>query len=59
MLIRDFSRYAVELHGKTSATQAQQDWARAALAKPVVDAGRFDSVFGKVRGLAGVYEMRA
>ena len=59
VLIRDFSRYAVELHGKTSATQAQQDWARAALAKPVGDAGRFDSVFGKVRGLAGVYEMRA
>ena len=58
VLIRDFSRYAVELHGKTSATQAQQDWARAALAKPVGDGERFDSVFGKVRGLAGVYEMR-
>jgi acyl-CoA dehydrogenase len=59
VMVRDFSRYAVELHGKTSATRAQQDWARAALAKPVVDAERFDSVFGKVRGLAGVYEMRA
>jgi len=58
VLVRDFSRYAVELHGKTSATQAQQDWARAALAKPVGDAARYESVWGKVRGLAGRYEMR-
>ena len=26
--IRDFSTYAVALHGKPSSTQAQQDWAR-------------------------------
>jgi len=59
VLIRDFSAYAVQLHGKTSATDAQQAWARGAIAKPVVDGERFDSVFGKVRGLAGRYEMRA
>lgn len=58
VLVRDFSAYAVELHGKASATPAQADWARAAIARPVVDGERFDSVFAKVRGLAGQYEMR-
>jgi acyl-CoA dehydrogenase len=59
VLIRDFSAYAVQLHGKTSATDAQQAWARGAITKPVVDGERFDSVFESVRGLAGRYEMRA
>jgi acyl-CoA dehydrogenase len=59
VLIRDFSAYATELHGKASATEAQADWARAAITRPVVDADRFESVWSKVRGLAGAYEMRA
>ena len=58
VLVRDVSAYAVELHGTTSATTVQADWARAAIARPVVDGERFDSVFGTVRGLAGTYEMR-
>jgi acyl-CoA dehydrogenase len=59
VLIRDFSGYAVELLGKTSSTEAQQEWARAAIAKPVGDAERFASVWNKVRSLSGAYEMRA
>ncbi len=59
VLIRDFSAYAVQLHGKTSATPAQADWARAAITRPVTDGERFDSVFATVRALAGPYEMRA
>jgi acyl-CoA dehydrogenase len=58
VLIRDFSAYAAELHGKTSATAAQQEWARSAITKPVVDRGRFESVWAKTRALAGGYEMR-
>ncbi len=58
VLVRDFSAYAAELHGKTSATDAQQDWARGAITKPVADADRFDSVWEKTRALAGGYEMR-
>ncbi|MEZ5156156.1 MAG: acyl-CoA dehydrogenase family protein [Solirubrobacterales bacterium] len=58
VLVRDFSAYAVELHGKTSATAAQADWARGAITRPVVGGERFDSVFATVRGLAGQYEMR-
>ena len=58
VLIRDFSAYAVQLHGKTSATEAQASWARAAITRPVTDGDRFDSVFARVRDLAGRYEMR-
>ncbi len=58
VLVRDFSAYAAELHGKTSATEAQQDWARAAITKPVVDKQRFESVWAKTRALAGEYEMK-
>ena len=39
--IRDFTTYAVALHGKPSSTQAQQEWAVGAIRKPVVDAERF------------------
>ena len=53
VLIRDFSAYAVQLHGKTSATEAQAAWARSAITRPVTDGERFDSVFGRVRGLGG------
>jgi acyl-CoA dehydrogenase len=59
VLIRDFSLYATQLHGKASATEAQAEWARGAITRPVVDAERFESVWAKVRGLAGRYEMRA
>jgi acyl-CoA dehydrogenase len=58
VLVRDFSAYAAELHGKTSSTEAQQEWARGAITKPVVDEERFNSVWEKTRALAGGYEMR-
>ena len=58
VLIRDFSGYAAELHGKTSSTEAQQEWARSVITKPVVDQERFNSVWEKTRALAGGYEMR-
>ena len=57
VFVRDFSAYAIELHGKQSATQAQQDWALRAVTKPASDPERFDSVVAKVRALAGAYEM--
>jgi acyl-CoA dehydrogenase len=56
--IRDFSQYAVALHGKSSSTTAQQDWALAAVRKPVTDSHRFDRVWEKVRAYDGAYEMR-
>jgi acyl-CoA dehydrogenase len=56
--IRDFSTYAVALHGKPSSTQAQQDWAVGAIRKPVADAERFDRVWQRVKAYDGAYEMR-
>lgn len=58
LLIRDFSAYATELHGKASATAAQAEWARGAVTRPVVDDERTEAVWRKVRALAGQYEMR-
>jgi acyl-CoA dehydrogenase len=57
VLVRDFSAYAVALHGRASSTDAQQDWALAHVRKPVVDGDRFESVWEKARALAGAYEM--
>ncbi|MCZ8382072.1 acyl-CoA dehydrogenase family protein [Mycobacterium sp. CPCC 205372] len=56
--IRDFSGYAVALHGKPSSTDAQQGWAVSALRKPVADAERFDRVWAQVVSYDGAYEMR-
>jgi acyl-CoA dehydrogenase len=56
--IRDFSGYAVALHGKSSSTPAQQDWALAAVRRPVTDADRFGRMWQQVEGYDGAYEMR-
>jgi acyl-CoA dehydrogenase len=56
--IRDFSSYAVALHGKPSSTVAQQEWALSAIRKPVADVARFDRVWEQVVAYDGAYEMR-
>lgn len=58
VLVRDYSAYAVALHGRASSTDAQQEWALAHVRKPVVDDDRFTAVWERVRSLAGTYEMR-
>ncbi|MGM1057952.1 acyl-CoA dehydrogenase [Saccharothrix sp. Mg75] len=58
VLVRDFSAYAVALHGKASSTPAQQEWALGVVRKPVADGGRFDRVWQAVAALSGAYEMR-
>lgn len=55
--INDFNTYAVALQGKPTSTQAQQDWALAAIRKPVADADRFDRVWERVKAYDGAYEM--
>ena len=55
--IRDFSAYAVALHGRPSSTQAQQEWALGAIRKPTVDRRRFETVWSEVLTYDGVYEM--
>ncbi|MFI5980696.1 acyl-CoA dehydrogenase family protein [Streptomyces sp. NPDC051555] len=57
VLVRDFSGHAVELHGKDSATEAQQAWALGAVRRPVVDEARAARVWERVAALSGSYEM--
>lgn len=59
VMVRDYSAYAVALHGRSASTEEQQAWALENVRKPVVDTERFDAVWDQVRGLAGAYEMRA
>jgi acyl-CoA dehydrogenase len=58
VFVRDFSAYAVELHGKASATKAQQSWALDHVRAPAPDPARFEHVWQQVRSHAGAYEMR-
>ncbi len=58
VLVRDYSAYAVSIHGRSSSTDGQQQWVVENIRKPVVDSERFESVWGKARALAGTYEMR-
>jgi alkylation response protein AidB-like acyl-CoA dehydrogenase len=58
VLVRDFSAYAVGLHGKASSTKEQQAWALENVRKPAPDAGRYDRVWAQVRDLAGTYAMQ-
>ena len=58
VLVRDFSAYAVDLHGKASSTKAQQLWALEHVRKPAAGTDRYDRVWQQVRDLAGAYEMR-
>jgi alkylation response protein AidB-like acyl-CoA dehydrogenase len=57
ILVRDFSALSVELHGKASSTDAQQQWALANVRKPVIDTGRFERVWEQVVALSGAYLM--
>jgi acyl-CoA dehydrogenase len=57
VLVRDFSAYAVALHGKTSSSKAQQLWALDHVRKPAGDPARYDRVWQQVRALSGTYEM--
>ena len=57
VFVRDYSAYAIALYGKTTSTEAQQQWALAQVRKPVRDDGRTARIFERVRALAGTYEM--
>jgi len=57
VLIRDFSAYATELHGKTATTDEQAAWALAHVRRPVADDSRTAEVWQQVLALVGAYEM--
>ncbi|MHB8781029.1 MAG: acyl-CoA dehydrogenase family protein [Candidatus Geothermincolia bacterium] len=56
-MIRDFSKFALQLYCKDNATPGQMDFALKMLMKPVVDMKRYERVWEKyVYSLNGVYE---
>jgi acyl-CoA dehydrogenase len=56
--VRDFSAYAIALHGKPSSTPVQQEWALSAVRRAATDRDRFDRVWEHVKAYDGAYEMR-
>ena len=58
VMVRDLSRYALQLAHKPSTSPEQQQRAMAMIRKPAVDPERFRRVWGgEVLALAGAYEM--
>jgi len=58
VFVRDFSRYAVDIHGKATATQAQKDQALKMIKSPVADTEEFEQVLKEhVYSLVDAYEM--
>jgi acyl-CoA dehydrogenase len=59
VLVRDLSKFALQLYSKPSSTAAQMDYCLKMLRKPVVDEGRFGRVWQEVHTLKDAYEMSA
>jgi acyl-CoA dehydrogenase len=57
VFVRDFSALAVELHGKASSTEAQQQRVLANVHKPIIDTGRFERLWEQVVALSDAYQM--
>jgi acyl-CoA dehydrogenase len=56
-MVRDFSKYALQLFSKPSSTPAQMELCQRMIRKPAVDAARFERVWGEVFALRDAYEM--
>ena len=58
-MVRDFSKFALQLYSKTSSTQLQRLLCLQMIDKPEPDAERFGRIWtGQVLALKGAYEMR-
>jgi acyl-CoA dehydrogenase len=57
-LVRDFSGFALALHGKPSTSEAQAALCLKMIRRPEPSAERFQAVWAEAHGLAGRYEMR-
>jgi len=57
-MVRDFSGYALELHNKPSSTEAQMEFARKMIRKPVVDEARYQKIWKEhVYAMKDQYQM--
>ena len=58
-MVRDCSKYALQLYSKPSSTQQQMDLCQQMIMKPVVNGARFDRMWNEVHALRDAYEMTA
>jgi len=56
-LVRDFSKYALNLYNKSSINSAQMEWCLKMIKKPNVDSERFNKVWEIVHSLKDTYQM--
>ena len=56
-LVRDFSKYALNLYHKSGTTPEQMEWSLKMIKKPNVDFERFGKVWDIVHSLKDAYEM--
>jgi acyl-CoA dehydrogenase len=56
-MIRDFSKYALNLYGKPSNTDAQREFSLKMIKSPIANEARFLSIWEKVYALKGIYKM--
>ena len=56
-LVRDVSRYAVDLHNKPQASDKQMEYCHKLIRKPVFDEARYGRVWQEVHALKDAYEM--
>jgi len=57
VMVRDVSKFALQLYGKPSSTPAQMDFCLKMIRKPVVDMDRYMRVWQEVHALKDAYEM--
>ncbi len=58
VMVRDFSKFALQLYSKPSTTERQQEILLRCIKKPNVDEARFNEVWDEVYELKGLYEMK-
>ena len=57
VLVRDVSKFALQLYSKPSSTAAQMEYSLNMIRQPVEDADRYDRVWRQVHALKDAYEM--
>jgi acyl-CoA dehydrogenase len=57
VLVRDFSRHAVDLHGKAASTEQQMALALGMIRKPAQDPARRERIWRRVHAVKDAYEM--
>ena len=58
LMVRDFSKYSLQLHSKQSSTEQQQEILLRMIKKPQTDKAHYETVWKEIYSLNGLYEMR-